>query len=160
MAPARTALVARDVMHTHPMTVAADTPFLELQHLFVATQVGGAPVVDGDGKVIGVISIVDLLRTVDQVCDDELDVGPGGPELGERLERWTAEMVATPEPVWVAPDAPIARVARVMRKHGIHRVLVGSHGQLDGIITSFDLLALLDGTRRHPAGSHRTAVRH
>jgi CBS domain-containing protein len=57
-----------------------------------------------------------------------------------RLPANTAAAIATPEVVWVAPDATVARVAEVMRSHGIHRVLVGTANHLDGVVTAFDLL--------------------
>jgi len=40
----------------------------------------------------------------------------------------------------VSPEMPLARVAQRMRADGIHRVLVGESGRLEGILTAFDLL--------------------
>jgi CBS domain-containing protein len=140
-------LRARDLMKADPITVAADTPFLELQHLFVEAQIGGAPVVDDRGRVRGVVSRVDLLRAIDQVCDEDLDVDEDGAdeaELVERLDTLKALDVTTPDPIWVSPDAPIAEVAQTMRRLGVHRVLVGDAGRIDGILTAFDLLAAVD----------------
>lgn len=125
-------------MQTALITIPPGTPFLELQHLFVESQIDGAPVVDDRGAVIGVVSTTDLLRTVDQVCDEDIDAVPG--ELPERLSALTARDIATPEVVWVEPSTPVSEIARRMRAEGIHRVLVGAHGKLAGILTAFDLL--------------------
>ena len=46
----------------------------------------------------------------------------------------------TRELVFVAPDAPIAEVAALMRDQRVHRVLVLDEGELIGVVTSFDLL--------------------
>lgn len=131
-------------MMPDPITVAPDTPFLQVQHLFLEAGISGAPVVDGQGTVIGVVSTSDLLRAVDQACDDDIDPAPaeghGDVALAERLAELTARDLATPEVVWVSPDASIADVARRMRGEGIHRVLVGLEGRLIGILTPFDLL--------------------
>jgi len=141
MSSAQTGPVARDVMRRDPITIAVDTPFLEVQHLLVVAQIVGAPVV-GDGAVLGMVSTIDLLRAVDQACDNEVDGDPE--ELVEDLRTLRASDVLTPEVVWVSPDAPASQVARVMRERGSHIVMVGNDGRLEGIVTSFDLLALLE----------------
>ncbi len=134
---------ARDLMTAAPLTVRADAPVLEVVHLFVEAQIGGAPVVDADGAVSGAISRLDLLRAIDQVCDEDLD--PGEPDqsrgVAEQLAGLLAGDVASPDPVWVAPETPVTEVAQLMRRLGVHRVLVGGEGQVAGILTAFDLLA-------------------
>lgn len=52
-------LMARDVV-----TVSPETPILDVHRLFVEEEIHGAPVVDEDGVVRGVISTLDLLRIV------------------------------------------------------------------------------------------------
>jgi CBS domain-containing protein len=148
-------LYARDLMQTALITVAPDTPFLQIQHLFVVAQISGAPVVDHRGAVLGVISSVDLLRAVDQACDEDVDIGPvpvgtstpspsrDSLELSEDLKSLVATDIATPGAVWVSPDDKISEVARVMRTEGIHRVLVGREQRLEGILSTFDLLKAL-----------------
>lgn len=134
------ALRARDLMKTDLLTIPPEMPFLEVQHLFVEAGVGGAPVVDASGHVRGVITSADLLRVTDQACDDEIDaLEPAA------LETLTANDVATPEQIWVSPDADVAHVARLMREQGVHRVLVGSDGRLAGVLSAFDLLEAVGG---------------
>jgi CBS domain-containing protein len=136
-------LLVRDLMQWSPITVPADMPFLEVQHLFVAAHISGAPVVDGRGKVVGVVSSNDLLRAVDQACDDEVDEAALGSDEREHLEALTARDVATPVLVWASPDDPATKIAKTMREHGIHRVLVGSPTHLEGVLTTFDFLRAL-----------------
>ena len=126
-----------------PMTVSGDMPFTELVHLFVAAHLDGVVVVNEQEAVVGVISSSDLLRATDQACDDEQDEDEPA-KLEDRFAEITARELATPEPVWVSPDAPIREVARRMRDEGIHRVLVGRDGELAGVLTAFDLLGQFD----------------
>ena len=65
MSMAHSEPAARDVMMRDPVRIAVDTPFLEVQHLFVVAQIGGAPVVADDGTVLGMISAVDLLPVLE-----------------------------------------------------------------------------------------------
>jgi CBS domain-containing protein len=135
---------ARDLVKSEPVTVAPDTPFLVIQHLVVEAQVGGVVVVDDRGTVHGAISSIDLLRVIDQLCDDEIDEGEDADAetatLAGKLASLTAVDVLTPDPVWVAPDARASSVARMMRTEGISQVLVGADGHLVGMLTAFDLL--------------------
>ena len=115
---------------------------IEVRPEVAAALAGGAPVVADDGKVVGMISAVDLLRAVDQAYDSDVD---GDPEaLFESLRSLRATDVLSPEVEWVAPDTPVSHLARIMRQHGIHRVLVGIDGRLEGIVSSFDLLPVLE----------------
>jgi CBS domain-containing protein len=134
--------LARELMRGEPITVPATMPFGELLHLFVVAGIGGAPVVDAAGAVLGMVTATDLLRAADEVLDADLDPGESKDPAG-RFDTLTARELATPEVVWVAPDASIAHVAQRMREAGIHRVLVGERGRLEGVLTAFDLLGVI-----------------
>lgn len=126
---------ASDLVQVNPLTIPVEMPFLEVLHLFVEAHIGGAPVVDAAGLVCGVITTADLLRVVDQAHDEDID-----PLEPAALETLRAGDVASPEQIWISPDTEVAEVARVMREHGVHRVLVGSDGRLVGVLGAFDLL--------------------
>ena len=72
----------------------------------------------------------------------------GGLELGEefrgRMGDLTVEDAMTTDPVVVSADTPVSRIARMMREQRIHRVLVSSGGSLEGIVSAFDLVRLLE----------------
>jgi CBS domain-containing protein len=129
--------VARDLMERNTLRIPAAMPLAEVQHLFVVAGIYGAPVIDPRGAILGVISAIDLLRVVDQVFDEDLD--PGEAER-DRRPAMTAEDITSPNPIWVSPNTPVDRVAQLMQREGIHRVLVGEGGELEGILTTFDLL--------------------
>ena len=54
----------RDVMTTGVVAVRPDTPYREMAAMFRTHRVSGFPVVDGEGKVTGVVSETDLLAVV------------------------------------------------------------------------------------------------
>jgi CBS domain-containing protein len=130
---------ARDLMEPNALTIPATMPFSEIVHLLVVAGIHGAPVVDDRGAIVGMISTMDLLRASDQANDDEQDEGEGSDPVAE-LAAATAGDLASPEPMWVSPDMPARELARLMRDEGLHRVLVGTDGHLEGIVTPFDLL--------------------
>jgi len=150
---------ARDVMQTHVISVSPEEPLVNVHRLFVEEEITGAPVVDADGRVLGVVSSADLLRAVVEE-EESATADPryfrdllefSGPDWGsvpedfqDRLAQLRAEDAMSPEPITVTPDTPISEVARTLRFHRIHRLLVEEEGRLAGIVTSFDLIGLLE----------------
>jgi CBS domain-containing protein len=153
------ARIARDVMQTYLIKVNPETPLLEVHRLFVDEEINGAPVVDETGRLLGVVSAVDLLRAVEEEHDaasagsnylqDFLELsGPdwheGSQNFQDRLGERTVADAMTRGGITVAPETPIPEVAATLRKHRIHRVFVVDGEQLCGIISTFDLVALLE----------------
>lgn len=126
-------------MHANAVTVPAHEPLLEVLHLLVVASIGGVPVVGPHGEVVGVLSSSDVLRAIEQACDEDRDAGEHD-GLRDSLQILTAGDIATPDIIWVSPTSTAAQVSEIMRAEGIHRVLVGSTERLEGILTSFDLL--------------------
>lgn len=150
---------ARDIMQTHVLSVSPEEPLVNVHRLFVEEEITGAPVVDSDGRVLGVLSSADLLRAVVEE-EESATADPryfrdflefSGPDWGsvpedfqDRLAQLRAEDAMSAAPITVTPDTPVSEVARTLRFHRIHRLLVQEEGRLAGIITSFDLIGLLE----------------
>jgi len=150
---------ARDVMQTGIVAVGPSTPLLDVHRLFTEEEISGAPVVDDDGTLLGVITSTDLIRAVEEEHDSGrvaqdyfLDLLPysspdwaSGPEdFQDRLREVRVEDVMTVEVLTVAPETPIPLVARALREHHIHRVFVSQDARLVGVISAFDLLKLVE----------------
>jgi CBS domain-containing protein len=150
---------ARDVMTRSVVSVGPDTPLLDVYRLFVAEQIHGAPVVDDEELLIGVISSSDLLRAADEERDTAIsssdylrdlvefsgpDWGKGLSDFQNRLAALTVADVMTPTAVTVRPDTPVAEVARILRQHQVHRVWVEDDGRVCGVVSTFDLLPLVE----------------
>jgi CBS domain-containing protein len=156
------ATTARDVMQTEVLALNESDSLLEAHQFFVRHDITGAPVVDDQGQLVGVVSIRDLIRTEDEDRDVSSTVAAYFSEsraygnLGvdmDRLREGLSEILIseamTADPICVAPECPIREVAALIRKHQIHRVLVTSPGpegqaEVAGIISLFDLVSLLE----------------
>lgn len=150
--------LARDVMQTHVISVELDLPLLDVHRLFVEEEINGAPVVDDTGRLLGVITSLDLLRAVEEEHEsgsaypryfrDDLEFsGPdwtNAPEdFQDRLSELTVRDAMTTGAVTVSPDTPISEIASLLLRHRIHRVLVVERELLAGLISTFDLISLL-----------------
>ena len=149
---------AASVMTNSVLAVNTETSLVDVQRLFVEEGIHGAPVVDDDSMPVGVITSSDLLRAAFEEHDTAVssaeylrellefsgpDWSGGLEDFQDRLAQRKASDVMTEGVVTVPQDAPIAEVATVMRDNRIHRVWVEKGGQLCGVISTFDLLELL-----------------
>lgn len=127
----------------------------EAGELFSRHRISGAPVIGDDGHLLGVLSQTDLLR---EAFEDQLRGVPenvffvGLPFLDEktlhseehRLSSITVEEVMNTEVISCSAHDSPAVLASQMRQHHIHRLPVVDGEKLVGIVSSFDLLALIE----------------
>jgi len=141
---------ARDVMQTQVITVNLLDPLDHVEKIFAEEDIHGAPVVDERGAVLGIISTSDLVR--DRSAEREM-VAPvsahaardsASEDLVPEIALECASDVMTLGVVRVRPNAPIADVARKMREQQVHRVLVMEEGKVVGLISTFDLLQVIE----------------
>lgn len=149
---------ARDVMNPQVLAVRIDMTVQELAAFLTENQITGAPVVDRDGHLVGVVSLADIAESngnqgdfVADVADprlavrdwddkfDAADVRPYHVEADPRLVR----DIMTPTVYTIPEDTPVARIARTMIAGRIHRLFVTRKKRVVGIVTSLDLLKLL-----------------
>jgi CBS-domain-containing membrane protein len=133
----------KDVMTRTVVVVRDSTPFKELVRRMQEHRVSAVPVVDEDGRAIGIVSEADLILKEDPFLE-------GGPHLFERrhhrVERekhsaGTAGALMSSPAVTVGPDASLAEAARLMTKHSVKRLpVVGADDRVMGIVSRADLL--------------------
>jgi predicted transcriptional regulator len=118
-------MLVRDVMSVRLLTVRPDTPVREIARTMVRNRIGGVPVVDDEGRILGIVSGSDLqpLR----------DGAPRGPVR-------TAGDVMTRQVVTLPDDASVTLAARMLRRSRVKRAPVVRAGRVVGIVTTSDLL--------------------
>ena len=154
----RKAQCVKDVMNPDIMTVTEDMTTDELARYLTEREISGAPVVDAQGHLIGVVSMTDIGR---QIAEPPEYASPRHPgfygdtaedptleDLGQRYVEERAVMVRdvmTPVIHQVPASAAVADAARIMIEHHIHRLVVTERNEPVGIITSMDLLRVVAG---------------
>ncbi len=168
---------AGDLMQAHVFSISPDASLLEVHRLFVEEEINGAPVIDEDGVLRGVVSSLDLLSAVKEAYEtdaggttpiyyrDELPYsGPDWQRLPDdfqdRMAGLTAADAMVKEVITVSPKTPISEVAKLMRSQRIHRVLVVEDGAVCGLVSTFDLVGLLATRERGGARPQTEARRH
>ena len=141
---------ASDVMTSPVKTVGPRDTIRTAIETMLAAHVSGLPVVDGEGRLVGVLSQGDLLRRVELGTEKqrsrwiEFLVGPGrsASDYVQTHGRYIEE-VMTADPIVVEADTPLEEVVGIMERRRIKRVPVVRDGRLIGIVTRSDLLASL-----------------
>jgi CBS domain-containing protein len=156
-------ITAADLMNPKVLAVRDDLTLRELAAFLLGNQITGAPVEDRDGRLVGVVSTVDIAEAVlagrGGEGDDEASGGEGeggeGEEDGEEDREDDLEElrlagddllvrdIMTPSIYSVSEDATVSQVASRMLDSHVHRLLVTREGRPVGIITTSDLLGLL-----------------
>jgi CBS domain-containing protein len=149
---------AADVMNTQVLAVRPDTSVKELSSFLIENQISGAPVLDAQGRLVGVVSLTDIVESESEGADPtgsdsevhfagrwqrEERVALGGMHL--ETAGLLVRDIMTPTAFTVPHDTPIPKVARTMVAGRIHRLLVTREQRVVGIVTSLDLLKLLAG---------------
>ena len=136
----------RDIMTTEVVAVRAGTSYRELAAMFRRHRVSGFPVVDDDGKVVGVVSETDLLAV--QAAAPEPGAHPA-PRVWHphrkqlTVDQATAGDLMSHPAVTVSPDELVKTAAGLMRKRRLQRLpVVDRDGRLAGIVSRSDVLAV------------------
>jgi CBS domain-containing protein len=148
-----------DVMQTEVLKVRDDLSLEELATYLLDHEISGAPVVDDNDGLVGVVSLVDVAKArADQGgVGNDLESYPDyfdrswGVELAPEEMHWLrvtgdgrrVRDVMSTQIYSVPENTPIADAVNLLLKARIHRLLVMREGQLAGIVASSDLLALL-----------------
>ncbi len=151
-------LKAKDLMNTDVLSVRDDMTVQELAGFLTEREILGAPVVDSEGEVVGVVSCTDIVQSTTTEADIVVEKStPGFYEHGwedkldpdemvglrvEGNESLPVKEIMTPTIYTVPEDTPISDIAKAMVAGRIHRLLVTRGSQLVGIITTMDMLKI------------------
>ncbi|MFJ4687229.1 CBS domain-containing protein [Streptomyces sp. NPDC088789] len=137
-----TSSIVSDVMAHTVAAVGPRAPFKEIVRLMRDWKVSALPVIEGEGRVVGVVSEADLLPT--EELRDDPDPGPlrlrQPTGIAKAGARTAADLMSAPA-VTVGAGATLAEAARVMARAEVKRLpVVDDSGLLAGVVSRTDLL--------------------
>jgi CBS domain-containing protein len=92
---------------------------------FINERYSGMPVTEEDGRVIGIVTEIDILNAIND---------------GKELSRITAGDIMTPEVVSANPDTPITEMIKMMEEFHIIRLPVVQNNKLVGVVSRGDII--------------------
>ena len=154
-------LTARDIMTTEKLiTLKPDLDFTSAAKILLDNHINGAPVVDDDDQLLGILCQSDLVAqhkrmpvpTLVTLLDSFVRLTPVK-ELEKQARKIAAMTVGeamTRNPITVKPDTGIETIAALMVDSNLHTLPVLEDGRLVGIIGKEDVLrTLLSSTKGH-----------
>jgi CBS domain-containing protein len=134
---AATGLKAGDIMTRAPVTCGLHAPITQVAETMARRRFKRLPVVDEHGRLAGIISRYDILRTVAEGFDD---VEATAPRVGLNGSRPVSEAMRSDVPT-VHPSAPVSEVMQAVLSTRLNRVLVvDSDRRVVGIVSDAALL--------------------
>jgi len=149
---------AEDLMTRSPVSVSEDASVREAIVLLTDRGYSAAPVIDGAGRPVGVLSVTDIVvhdrehveyldRNPEYYHQAELKTKSGEKLKGfnvERVDNTRVKDLMTPAVFSVAPDTPAAKVVSEMLALRVHRLfVVDGDGVLVGVISALDVMKRL-----------------
>ncbi len=143
----------RDIMTTKVITLTPETEITRATQILLENQINGAPVVDAEGNLVGILYQSDLIAqqkklpipTVFTLLDAYITL-PTSQKLEKQIRKIAALKVAdamTAQPVTVQADTHLETVAALMVDNGYHTLPVVEENRLVGIIGKEDILRTL-----------------
>jgi CBS domain-containing protein len=143
-------LKAKDIMTADVITVKEDTTVGEIGRIFIEKGISGAPVVDDEGRLLGIVTEHDLISqnsrlhipTILRLFDAYIPIGASG-RLEEEIKRMAASTVgeiSTRKVVTVEEETLLEDVATLMTDRKIHLIPVMKGETITGVIGQRDLI--------------------
>jgi acetoin utilization protein AcuB len=131
--------LVKDWMSTDVITVTAGMTLPEAHQIMSREEIRRLPVVDRDGRLIGIVSLGDV-RSAEPSPATSLSVW----ELNYLLSTLTVAKIMTANPFTITPDATIAEAARMMLEHRVSGLpVVDEQYHVVGIITESDIFSMV-----------------
>ena len=122
-----------DLMQTDVQTVPPDAVVQDAATVLADSHVSALPVVDGIGRMVGVISHTDILAS-----EEESDDQAARQALFE--ETFVRDLMTSPA-LTIAPEADVKEAAQQMLYTGVHRLFVTSGDRVVGVISTTDIVS-------------------
>ncbi|PJI50400.1 MAG: hypothetical protein CTR55_03430 [Pseudomonas sp.] len=130
---------AREVMSRDLICASPETPVSQALRLLVKHHLKALPILDEDRRLVGIVSLIDLLAPKRK--GGWLKRLLGG--IGLRRDRVLADVMTSPV-LHVDADTHAVELIPLLSDHGLHCLPVLERGELVGVITQTDLIAALE----------------
>jgi CBS domain-containing protein len=147
----------QSVMTRNVVTIGPEASIRTAAKIMATNRVSGLPVVDSEGRLVGMVSEMDLLRSREATADKEswwLNMLAEGEKMSPEYVEYVrssnnqVRLVMHAEVTSISEDMPLSEVARLIVDKGIKRLPVVADGKLVGIVSRADLVRAL-GSRRN-----------
>ena len=150
-------ITVSNIMQREVLTVENDWSLDQLARFLTDHQISGAPVIEKNGSLVGVVSLTDIVRHngtpeshASEHSTHEYYLHGLEMQVGQNVSRnfhveeessVTVQDIMTPMIFEISESASLQEAADTMVKGHIHRLFVTRQGHIEGIVTALDILA-------------------
>ncbi|MCB0359314.1 MAG: CBS domain-containing protein [Bdellovibrionales bacterium] len=144
-------MLVKDAMSAEVISIREDVPLNRAAQVLCEERISGAPVVNDNGELVGMLSQADLLPKLKGVPFAKIELPTLVGEWYDAAEfesavraagNRTVGEVMTKRPITIESEETIASAAELLSRANIKRLPVTRNGQLVGIITRSDIVRL------------------
>ena len=153
-------MLAHDVMTSTLVTVSESTTIHEAARLMSERDVSALPVVDGSGRLVGIVSEADLLRRSEIGTEItrpwwQEAIMPGFLLAKDYLRTHGQQVrdVMSTHVISAPPTATLSDIAALMERHRIKRIPIVEEGRLVGVVSRANLVQALASVRFSPGNA-------
>ena len=147
--------VAKDLMTEKVVCVHPDTPIHTLIKILIKNHINGAPVVNKEGKLVGVVSKTDIVEYEEKTCKKQSQsskksfYSDTNGKLKKAFDKISkvktfgktmVKNIMTSRIITAQSDDTIDRLAKIMFDKKVHRVIIQDKGSVVGIVSTLDIL--------------------
>lgn len=135
----------QEVMNRSIRSVSADVKVMEVASIMCLYRIPGIPVVEDEGKLVGIISEKDVLHSLFPKLENLMEEGMGNVDLDKQIAKYkdvlamSVSELMTRNPITVSPDLHVLRAASVMVRNRFRRIPVAHNGNLVGMLSLGDV---------------------
>ncbi len=146
---------AKDIMQKDVITVSPDTSVEDLGRMFIEKNISGAPVVDGNGDLYGIVTENDLISqntqfhipTILRIFDAIIPLVSSS-RMEKEIQKMTASTVGeicSREVFTIDEEKTLVDIATIMTDKGIHLMPVVKDNKIVGIVGKKDIIRGVSG---------------
>jgi CBS domain-containing protein len=135
----------QEVMSRSVRSVSPDTKVMEVASVMCLYRLPGIPVVEDDGRLIGIVAEKDVMHSLFPKLEDLMEEGMGNVDLDKEMAKYKDVLtlpvtdLMTRNPIAVSPDMHVLRATTIMVRNRFRRIPVAHNGILVGMLSLGDV---------------------
>ena len=135
----------QEVMSRSVRSVSAGTKVMEVASVMCLYRLPGIPVVEDDGRLIGIVAEKDVMHSLFPKLEDLMEEGMGNVDLDKEMAKYKDVLtlpvtdLMTRNPIAVSPDMHVLRATTIMVRNRFRRIPVAHNGILVGMLSLGDV---------------------
>lgn len=131
---------ASDIMSLGAATITRGQSLEQAIRIMSTHGISALPVVDGEGRLEGIVSEGDFFRRADRPVSLDMLVNADPSARRKALASRTVEEIMTRDPIAIDADVPIEEAVELMERHELKRLPVMANDRVAGLISRADVL--------------------